>query len=642
MASAAQLDPRVSQALSSTDTSHARVTLLLDCRGCDTLELSQMQHGILNRIDGHWEVKIMFTRAPGMALVIDQLALESLVKDMFVKRIELDSHEEKVPNVFEPHPKRNLLRSKNQQHDNDTDHARQLLENTVSLLRADERHALGNRGAGVRVAVLDSGYDSDHDDLVGTGNIFAEACFGDIHSDANDVVPGSGFCPNGQDRQYGPGAAQDSHGHGTSVTGVITSNGVVAPVGMAPDADILAIKMLNQNNNWFRNSEIIEALEYILSEFVEQGTMIHVLNFSFSTGKLWSGTCDDQEAYQELAFDVMSVLVDTWGVVPFAAAGNNNQNVLSWPACMSHVMAVSASTDRDVAVSVSNVASGTDFFAPGELVTTSVLGNGSAKLTGTSFASPHAAGCAALLIESGDAVTPEAIQRRLGQSDVSVSKFGISRPRINCKPDPAAQCRATSVLPGNCNFNPSQNQLKNAIENSSRGDPVSFSFSPSSNFQAGNNLVTMTIQDELGLTSSCQTTLTVPCIVPTPAPTPAPTPGPTPSPTPEPTDLPTTAPTPAPTLSPTPSPTTTSPTRHPSSPPSAMPTVSNAPSITATPTGPTTAPSTVESLAALQNTNPNPTSAAKRTKNPSSFCFFFSSWWSPLVLSGFLSILLLL
>jgi subtilisin family serine protease len=103
------------------------------------------------------------------------------------------------------------------------------LADTVPLIYADVWHTFGHpgiTGKGIVVAILDTGLDTNHVDLV--DDLIAEACF----LDEDGRIDGRGRCPNGSDRQEGPGAAQSGHFHGTFVTGIITSRGTISPVGI--------------------------------------------------------------------------------------------------------------------------------------------------------------------------------------------------------------------------------------------------------------------------------------------------------------------------------------------------------------------------------------------------------------------------
>ena len=102
------------------------------------------------------------------------------------------------------------------------------LNESVPMINADDvRNVLGYTGAGVIVAVLDTGVDTDHPDFA--GDIAYEACF---LADAT--------CPGGTTSYFGPGAGEAGHSHGSNVSGIITSNGIVAPIGVAPDAQTYA------------------------------------------------------------------------------------------------------------------------------------------------------------------------------------------------------------------------------------------------------------------------------------------------------------------------------------------------------------------------------------------------------------------
>lgn len=305
------------------------------------------------------------------------------------------------------------------------------LDDSVPVIRADLRHARGNEGTGTVVAVLDTGFDSGHDDLAGA--LLHEACFGDN----TGSIDGTGFCPDGSDRQTGSGAAQDDAGHGTHVTGIITSVGAQAGTGVAPDAGIVAIKVLNNcsfSGCFTSFGEIVAALDYIIDN-PQLG--VQVVNMSLGTGTLFSGECDDATAFTQAGADAADALRAA-GVTLFASAGNSGSGTqMPAPACLSSVISVGATDDDDNVWGSSNSNPETDIFAPGVSIVSSLLGGGTTSASGTSMASPHAAGCAALLIEAGDASTPDGIETRLEDSDEQVTDptNGLTFPRIDCVPD---------------------------------------------------------------------------------------------------------------------------------------------------------------------------------------------------------------
>src|SRR5258705_4841650 len=103
-----------------------------------------------------------------------------------------------------------------------------VLAQGVPLVGGTSAHTQGYTGAGITAAVIDSGIDAAHPDLV--DDVVAQQCF------CNDKPsPSRGCCPNGRATQSGPGAAAETDGHGTSVAGIITSRGLVAAPRIAPD-----------------------------------------------------------------------------------------------------------------------------------------------------------------------------------------------------------------------------------------------------------------------------------------------------------------------------------------------------------------------------------------------------------------------
>jgi subtilisin family serine protease len=111
------------------------------------------------------------------------------------------------------------------------------------------------------------------------------------------------------------------------------------------------------------------------------------------------------------------------------------------PACLSNVIAVGATDDFDNVAGFSNSNASTDLMAPGAGIVSSALGNGTVMAWGTSMASPMAAGCAALLIAAGVAMTPDDIEAWLESSPITVTNMtnGLSFPRLDCTPPVAPE-----------------------------------------------------------------------------------------------------------------------------------------------------------------------------------------------------------
>jgi subtilisin family serine protease len=303
---------------------------------------------------------------------------------------------------------------------------------STATIGADQRHAAGNDGEGVVVAVLDTGIDTDHADLV--DDVGPQACFGD----RNGGLDGIGFCPNGSDRQTGPGAAEDDAGHGTHVAGIITARGTLSAPGVAPGAEIVALKVLDGCSfsgcfSFF--SEIVAALDYIIAN---NGTLgVQLINMSLGTSAQFEGACDDATAFTMAGAAAINTLRDM-GVLAFASAGNNGSGTtMPAPACLSNVIAVGATDDADNVAGFSQSNLATDVFAPGVSVASLSRFGGTTAASGTSMASPHAVGCAALLIDAADATLPDALEARLETSSVQVTDAtnGLTFPRIDCSPD---------------------------------------------------------------------------------------------------------------------------------------------------------------------------------------------------------------
>ena len=216
---------------------------------------------------------------------------------------------------------------------------------------------------------------------------------------------------------------------------------------MAPAASIVAIKVTDNCSTsgcFYAFSEIVAALDYLITN--NATLKVRAINMSFGTGDRFEGACDNATAYTMAGAAAINTL-RSMGVVAFAAAGNDGSGTtMRAPACLSNVVSVGATNDDDVVPAFSNSNPTTDVFAPGVSITSDFLNGGTftSATGGTSASSPHVTGCAALLIDAGEALTPAAIETRLETSPVRVTdaKNGLSFPRIDCSYSAVAALQA--------------------------------------------------------------------------------------------------------------------------------------------------------------------------------------------------------
>ncbi len=340
---------------------------------------------------------------------------------------------------------------------------------SVPFIRANAVQALGITGRGVTVAVLDSGVATTHPDL--SDDIGAQQCFC-MNAD------GSGCCPNGQTAQSGPGSAEDDNGHGTNVAGIVTSAGRVAPAGVAPDAKIIAIKVLDRSNSFNTSSQVISGLDWILTNRSD----VRVVNMSLGTAAMFSGPCDNAMSFTMAYAQAINALRSR-GVIVFAASGNNGSvGQMPAPACVANAISVGAVYDQDFgpfsllgcsgrfllspcseATAADKLACFTNsggtlrLLAPGAPITSTGIGGGTSTCSGTSQASPHAAGVAALMLQARPSLTPAEIDAALRQTGkpitdprsnlmfpridalAALNSLGVGSPSI-CTPDAATLC----------------------------------------------------------------------------------------------------------------------------------------------------------------------------------------------------------
>lgn len=311
------------------------------------------------------------------------------------------------------------------------------LAETAALIRVDQVRGAGTTGKGVVVAVLDTGVDTHHPDI--RDGLAAEQCFCMSAS-------GAGCCPNGTTEQSGAGAAEDDNGHGTNVTGIITSDGRVAPPGIAPDATVVVVKVLDKTGAG-TSSGILSALDFVINKHPE----VKVVNLSLGLGNLFPGACDSAASFTTAFASAVNTLRGR-GAVFFASSGNNgSSSQIAVPACIGNAIAVGAvykgdvgtitfgctdaTTAADRVACFSNSDSQVDVLAPGAPVTSAGIGGGVSTFVGTSQACPVAAGVAALILSAHPGLSPDALEAAMKNTGVTITdpKNGLSFRRIDAK-----------------------------------------------------------------------------------------------------------------------------------------------------------------------------------------------------------------
>lgn|GEM_PF-4547002 len=256
----------------------------------------------------------------------------------------------------------------------------------VDKIRLPAAHTV-TRGAGVTVAVLDTGVDSSHPTLA--GRLVAGYDFVDLDSDPSEV--GS----HDQDLVYG---------HGTHVAGLVAL--------AAPEAKIMPVRVLDQagmGNIWVLAEALAFAVDPDGNPATDDGA--DVINLSLGTNRptellaeiVTTVTCannsNDDDDDDDDDNNNGCPAAGGRGAVVVAAAGNSGTDALEYPAAegVAGSLAIAASTPTDTLVDFSTRGSWVDVAAPGENILSSVPGGELGVWSGTSMAAPLVAGEAALV-----------------------------------------------------------------------------------------------------------------------------------------------------------------------------------------------------------------------------------------------------
>lgn len=230
---------------------------------------------------------------------------------------------------------------------------------------AEYRKKTGADGTGIKIAVLDSGIDNQHIDLI------------------NSVVARVDFTSGG-----------NLNGHGTFIAGIISAdeNGIGC-IGVAPKADLYDVRVVDTNglSDW---RIIDEGLRYAIS------LNPHIINCSFGCA---------QNPPQTTINLIHSALAN--GIIITAAAGNSGCSHLDYPAALAGVIAVGSLDEDGERSDFSQYGENLCLDAPGKDLYSTWLDGGYIKGSGTSYASPFVAGIIALVLQHQPNISNEALLR---------------------------------------------------------------------------------------------------------------------------------------------------------------------------------------------------------------------------------------
>ncbi|MEU4445340.1 S8 family serine peptidase [Actinosynnema sp. NPDC050801] len=234
-------------------------------------------------------------------------------------------------------------------------------------LPLDKKYTAKGTGAGVTAYVIDTGVHKTHAD------------FGGRAVDGHDFVDDDA-------------EAQDCHGHGTHVAGTIGAT----TYGVAKGVKLVGVRVLNcqGSGQW---SQIVGGLDWVAQHAAKPA----VANMSLGGS---ANTSVDNAVKKTVAA----------GVTVVVASGNDNRDACNTsPARTPEAITANATDDADNRASFSNFGSCTDVFAPGQNITSAWNNGAERTISGTSMASPHVAGAAALYLGAAAAASPADVAKAL-------------------------------------------------------------------------------------------------------------------------------------------------------------------------------------------------------------------------------------
>ncbi|WP_369020283.1 S8 family serine peptidase [Streptomyces californicus] len=266
-------------------------------------------------------------------------------------------------------------------------------------LPLDQRYTYPDKaGEGVTAYVIDTGVRISHSDF-------------------------GGRAANGYDAIDNDNVAQDGHGHGTHVAGTVAGTAH----GVAKKAKIVGVRVLN-NQGSGTTAQVVAGIDWVTANAVKPA----VANMSLGGG---ADAVLDAAVQRSIAA----------GITYAVAAGNESTNASTKsPARVAEAITVGSTTNTDARSSFSNYGAVVDIFAPGSSITSTWNTSDSATntISGTSMASPHVAGAAAIYLADNPGSTP---------AQVSAGLVAAATPNVVTNPGTGSPNRLLYVGAGSTN-----------------------------------------------------------------------------------------------------------------------------------------------------------------------------------------------
>jgi subtilisin family serine protease/subtilisin-like proprotein convertase family protein len=276
----------------------------------------------------------------------------------------------------------------------------------------------------VVVAVIDTGVDYNHPDLINNMWTNPGEIANGLDDDNNGVVDdihGANFIGNGA----ASGNPMDDNSHGTHVAGTIGAEGNnnLGVVGVAWDVEIMALKFLDSGGSG-SIADAIEAFNYATLMKTQKGVNLRITSNSWGGGGYTQALVDAIEA------------AGAAGILTVAAAGNGNSDATGfYPAAYDspYIVSVAATDRNDLYAGFSNYGATTvDLAAPGVDILSTFPGASYGTISGTSMATPHVSGAAALVWSQSPGLNPLQVKARLlnGVDDISALGNNSFKPTL--------------------------------------------------------------------------------------------------------------------------------------------------------------------------------------------------------------------